>query len=409
MMLSPREAAEERRRERRAVEQRFMMMEEEKQRREEKEKKEMSRKKEHQQHQQQRAETNERKVAGSEWWRDVLNQHAPLREYVLKRAREENRESIFASSSSSSSFSTTAASEDTTDMNEAFAFAKEELRLLRKRFVEGNDDDKITDSMVVALQFDIDAGGLLDQFERERLKSVRTKMENGRRNDFGARTSNNGGNRMYDAAGRLARLEYVSFSSEEKDDEFDENDLFAFASRRIKDAFYAHGGGMSVLEDLKNSGNGAYLELPYPPFGTFPIRDENDDHDVDGTDNRNSNSAEEKEEEANEEQNHIQGAFAALGLESIISLVSPQQSPKRVRKEEATITETAASRHTKKQRSRCVYITNTGLEDITLVALRIVDAKKINETEGVMTVNKIGKEGENEDPWCTTGQSSSSS
>ena len=412
MMLSPREAAEERRRERRAVEQRFMMMEEEKQRREEKEKekKEMSRKKEHQQHQQQRAETNERKVAGSEWWRDVLNQHAPLREYVLKRAREENKESIFASSSSSSSFSTTAASEDTTDMNEAFAFAKEELRLLRKRFVEGNDDDKITDSMVVALQFDIDAGGLLDQFERERLKSVRAKMENGkRRNDFGARTSNNGGNRMYDAAGRLARLEYVSFSSEEKDDEFDENDLFAFASRRIKDAFYAHGGGMSVLEDLKNSGNGAYLELPYPPFGTFPIRDENDDHDVDGTDNRNSNSAEEKEEEANEEQNHIQGAFAALGLESIISLVSPQQSPKRVRKEEATITETAASRHTKKQRSRCVYITNTGLEDITLVALRIVDAKKINETEGVMTVNKIGKEGENEDPWCTTGQSSSSS
>jgi len=412
MMLSPREAAlEERRRERRAVEQRFMMMEEEKQRREEKEKKEMmSRKKEHQQ--QQRAETNERKVAGSEeWWRDVLNQHAPLREYVLKRAREENKASIFASFSSSSfSTTTTAASEDT-DMNEAFAFAKEELRVLRKRFVEGNDDEKITDSMVVALQFDIDAGGLLDQFERERLKSVRAKMENGRRNDFGARTSNNGGNRMYDAAGRLARLEYVSFSSDEKDDEFDENDLFAFASRRIKDAFYAHGGGMSVLEDLKNSGNGAYLELPYPPFGTFPIRDENDDHDVDDTDNRNSTNAEEKEEEANEEQNHIQGAFAALGLESIISLVSPQQSPKRVRKEEATITETAASRHTKKQRSRCVYVTNTGLEDITLVALRIVDAKKINETEGVMTVNKIGKdkEGKNEDPWCTTGQSSSSS
>ena len=184
MMLSPREAAlEERRRERRAVEQRFMMMEEEKQRREEKEKKEMmSRKKEHQQ--QQRAETNERKVAGSEWWRDVLNQHAPLREYVLKRAREENKASIFASFSSSSfSTTTTAASEDT-DMNEAFAFAKEELRVLRKRFVEGNDDEKITDSMVVALQFDIDAGGLLDQFERERLKSVRTKMENGRRNDF---------------------------------------------------------------------------------------------------------------------------------------------------------------------------------------------------------------------------------
>ena len=344
-------------------------------------------------------ETNERKVVGSEWWRDILNQHAPLREYVLNRAREENKESIFAS--------TTAASEDT-DMNEAFAFAKEELRLLRKRFVEGSDDEKITDSMVVALQFDIDAGGLLDQFERERLKSIRTKMENGRRNDFGASTSNNGRNRMYDAAGRLARLEYVSFSSDKKDDEFDENDLFAFASRRIKNAFNAHGGGMSVLEDLKNSGNGAYLELPYPPFGTFPIRDENDDYDVDDT-NRNSNNAEE-EEESEEEQNHIQGAFAALGLESIISLVAPQQSPKRLRKEEATI-ETAASRHTKKQRSRCVYITNTGLEDITLVALRIVDAKKINETEGVMTVNKISedKEGKNKDPWCTTGQSSSSS
>ena len=368
----------------------------------EKEKKEISRKKEQQlvnTTATSTTETNERKVVGSEWWRDILNQHEPLREYVLKRAREENKESIFAS--------TTAANEDT-DMNEAFAFAKEELRLLRKRFLEGSDDEKITDSMVVALQFDIDAGGLLDQFERERLKSVRTKMENGRRNDFGARTSNNGGNRMCDDAGRLARLEYVSFSSDEKDDEFDENDLFAFASRRITNAFFAHGGGMGVLEDLKNSGNGACLELPYPPFGTFPIGDENDDYDVDDTD-RNSNNAEEEEEEK-EEQNHIQGAFAALGLESIISLVSPQLSPKRGGKEEATI-ETAASRHTKKQRSRCVYITNTGLEDITLVALRIVDAKKINETEGVMTVNKIGKdkEGENEDPWCTTGQSSSSS
>ena len=368
----------------------------------EKEKKEISRKKEQQlvnTTATSTTETNERKVVGSEWWRDILNQHEPLREYVLKRAREENKESIFAS--------TTAANEDT-DMNEAFAFAKEELRLLRKRFLEGSDDEKITDSMVVALQFDIDAGGLLDQFERERLKSVRTKMENGRRNDFGARTSNNGGNRMCDDAGRLARLEYVSFSSDEKDDEFDENDLFAFASRRITNAFFAHGGGMGVLEDLKNSGNGACLELPYPPFGTFPIGDENDDYDVDDTD-RNSNNAEEEEEEK-EEQNHIQGAFAALGLESIISLVSPQLSPKRGGKEEATI-ETAASRHTKKQRSRCVYVTNSGLEDITLVALRIVDAKKINETEGVMTVNKIGKdkEGKNEDPRCTTGQSSSSS
>ena len=92
-------------------------------------------------------------------WQDILNQHAPLREYVRKRALEEKKESIFSTRGENDE------KEGKTN-NEAFIFAKEELRLLRKRFIEGDDDD-ITESIVVALQFDIGAGGLLDQFERE--------------------------------------------------------------------------------------------------------------------------------------------------------------------------------------------------------------------------------------------------
>ena len=109
-------------------------------------------------------------------WQDILNQHAPLREYVRKRALEEKKESIFSTRGENDE------KEGKTN-NEAFAFAKEELRMLRKRFIEGDDDD-ITESIVVALQFDIDAGGLLDQFEREKLKRIRA-MENGKRKASG--------------------------------------------------------------------------------------------------------------------------------------------------------------------------------------------------------------------------------
>ena len=124
-------------------------------------------------------------------WQDILNQHAPLREYVRKRALEEKKESLFSTRGENDE------KEGKTN-NEAFIFAKEELRLLRKRFIEGDDDD-ITESIVVALQFDIDAGGLLDQFEREKLKRIRA-MENGRES-VGGRTARIG----------IARVEYLSF------------------------------------------------------------------------------------------------------------------------------------------------------------------------------------------------------
>ena len=169
-------------------------------------------------------------------WQDILNQHAPLREYVRKRALEEKKESIFSTRGENDE------KEGKTN-NEEFAFAKEELRLLRKRFIEGDDDD-ITESIVVALQFDIDAGGLLDQFEREKLKRIRA-MENGTRKASGL-TARIG----------IARVEYLSFPRDERDD-FDENYLFDIASRRIKDSFYAHGGGTAVLKDLEHSGKTA--------------------------------------------------------------------------------------------------------------------------------------------------------
>ena len=124
-------------------------------------------------------------------WQDILNQHAPLREYVRKRALEEKKESIFSTRGENDE-------KGSTKNNEAFAFAKEELRMLRKRFIEGDDDD-ITESIVVALQFDIDAGGLLDQFEREKLKRIRA-MENGKRKASGL-TARIG----------IARVEYLFF------------------------------------------------------------------------------------------------------------------------------------------------------------------------------------------------------
>jgi len=335
-------------------------------------------------------------------WQDILNQHAPLREYVRKRAREDKKESIFSTSGENEKEGTT--------NNEAFAFAKEELRILRKRFIEGDDDD-ITESIVVALQFDIDAGGLLDQYERERLKRIRA-MENGKRNEsVGGRTARIG----------IARVEYLSFPRDERDD-FDENYLFDIASRRIKDSFYAHGGGTAVLKDLEHSGNGARIETPRPPFGIFPIINENDDIDADDSDSdRSSNSARsdaDEEENTNEEKKqrvNIQGAFAALGLQSIISFVSPKAASKEIRKEATTQT-AEPLRNTKKdssfkKRSRSVYITNTGSEDITLVALRVVDAKNINddEPENITTININSSSDKNKDPRYPTGSSSFSS
>ncbi|CAL6330124.1 unnamed protein product [Bathycoccus prasinos] len=336
-------------------------------------------------------------------WQDILNQHAPLREYVRKRAREEKKESIF---------STRGENDMSTTNNEAFAFAKEELRMLRKRFIEGDDDD-ITESIVVALQFDIDAGGLLDQFERERLKRIRA-MENGKRNaSVGGRTARIG----------IARVEYLSFPKDDERDDFDENYLFDIASRRIKDSFYAHGGGTAVLKDLEHSGNGARIETPRPPFGNFPIINENDDIDADdGDSDRSSNSARsdaDEEENTNEEKKqrvNIQGAFAALGLQFIISFVSPKVASKEIRKEATTQT-AQPPRNTKKEsssfkkRSRSVYVTNTGSEDITLVALRIVDAKNINddEPENITTININSSSDKNKDPRYPTGSSSFSS
>ena len=331
-------------------------------------------------------------------WQDILNQHAPLREYVRKRALEEKKESIFSTRGENDE------KEGKTN-NEAFIFAKEELRLLRKRFIEGDDDD-ITESIVVALQFDIDAGGLLDQFEREKLKRIRA-MENGTRKASGL-TARIG----------IARVEYLSFPR----DDFDENYLFDIASRRIKDSFYAHGGGTAVLKDLEHSGkNGARIETPRPSFGNFPIINENDDiDDADDSDSdRSSNSARsdaDEEENTNEEKKqrvNIQGAFAALGLQSIISFVSPKAASKEIRKEATTQT-AEPPRNTKnesssfKKRSRSVYVTNTGSEDITLVALRIVDAKNINddEPENITTINSNSSSDKNKDPQSSSFSSS---
>ena len=334
-------------------------------------------------------------------WQDILNQHAPLRDHVRKRALEEKKESIFFTRGENDE-------KGSTTNNEAFAFAKEELRMLRKRFIEGDDDD-ITESIVVALQFDIDAGGLLDQFEREKFKRIRA-MENVK--SVGGRTARIG----------IARVEHLSFPRDDERDDFDENYLFDIASRRIKDSFYAHGGGTAVLKDLEHSGkNGARIETPRPLFGNFPIINENDDiDDADDSDSdRSSNSARsdaDEEENTNEEKKqrvNIQGAFAALGLQSIISFVSPKAASKEIRKEATTQT-AEPPRNTKnesssfKKRSRSVYVTNTGSEDITLVALRIVDAKNINddEPENITTINSNSSSDKNKDPKSSSFSSS---
>ena len=332
-------------------------------------------------------------------WQDILNQHAPLRDHVRKRALEEKKESIFFTRGENDE-------KGSTTNNEAFAFAKEELRMLRKRFIEGDDDD-ITESIVVALQFDIDAGGLLDQFEREKFKRIRA-MENVK--SVGGRTARIG----------IARVEHLSFPRDDERDDFDENYLFDIASRRIKDSFYVHGGGTAVLKDLEHSGNGARIETPRPLFGNFPIINENDDiDDADDSDSdRSSNSARsdaDEEENTNEEKKqrvNIQGAFAALGLQSIISFVSPKAASKEIRKEATTQT-AEPPRNTKKEssskkRSRSVYVTNTGSEDITLVALRIVDAKNINddEPENITTINSNSSSDKNKDPKSSSFSSS---
>ena len=76
----------------------------------------------------------------------------------------------------------------------------------------------------------------------------------------------------------------------------------------------------AVLKDLEHSGkNGARIETARPPFGNFPIINENDDiDDADDSDSdRSSNSARsdaDEEENTNEEKKqrvNIQGAFAA--------------------------------------------------------------------------------------------------
>ena len=321
-------------------------------------------------------------VVGAEWM-DILNLHSPLGEYVCKRARDKQTLFLFNNL------------QNEENSSKAFAFAKNELSMLRKQFIEGSNGDtnEFTEPLVVALQFDIDAGGLLDQFERKRLKSI------GKENGGGLQRSS-GMNNVYNAA-RTARLEYVSHPSDkDKGDEIDddENYLFDFASRRIKDAFYAHGGGCAVLENLKNSGNGAHIELPYPPFGMFPIKDDENYDDENDTNNNSSSSSsssntedeDEKGTNAQEKTKDVQAAFAALGLET-----ATQTAPERNTREE-----------TLKRRSRCVYIKNNGREDITLVAVRIVDANEINEN-GNDIINSNSR-GENKDPWQRTRDCASS-
>jgi len=182
-----------------------------------------------------------------------LQTHAPLLNYCARKLC-----SAF-SEEDSSPLSKAKESTGRKKLIDIFSFAKEEVRKLRLWFISG-EPGEMNEQLVVALQFDISAGGLMERFEREVLIPKRR------------------GKGLLKPAYRgveCAREERVFFDRESarSSSVASERKMYELCTRRIKDAFYMHDGAAfeikSVLE--VSSGGDAIINLP-SSFGTFPIR-----------------------------------------------------------------------------------------------------------------------------------------